>query len=381
MNRALERSRLIRERNRLAADRESRLLQLATEQSRLKTIIDCMGDAVLVCNAEQVLVLHNPRALRVLPHIRKSGEIRKLGEVVEPAELFETIREVNETRKRVSREIQLTHLDEGGWVLANCAPVVDERSGKVLGTVTVLRDISEMKHVEELKAQFVNMVAHELRSPLAAIDGYLSILMRDMVQDPAEKEQIMGRCRERVKGLVNLVNDLLDMARMESGRVQREILPRSIGEVAEEVVSLMTPLAEAKGVTLDGWVADDLPTVEADREELIRLLTNLVSNAIKYNREGGSVSISATGRPLREDSRKDTGIGISEKGQAQLFSEFFREKRSENQLTTGTGLGLNIVRRIVDFYNGRVEVESVLNEGSTFTVRLPSKFQSHAGIG
>ena len=302
--------------------------------------------------------------------------------MVEPAELFETIREVNETRKRVSREIQLTHLDEGGWVLANCAPVVDERSGKVLGTVTVLRDISEMKHVEELKAQFVNMVAHELRSPLAAIDGYLSILMRDMVQDPAEKEQIMGRCRERVKGLVNLVNDLLDMARMESGRVQREILPRSIGEVAEEVVSLMTPLAEAKGVTLDGWVADDLPTVEADREELIRLLTNLVSNAIKYNREGGSVSISATpDGPFVKISVKDTGIGISEKGQAQLFSEFFREKRSENQLTTGTGLGLNIVRRIVDFYNGRVEVESVLNEGSTFTVRLPSKFQSHAGIG
>ncbi len=380
VNRALERSRLIRERNRLAADRESRLLQLATEQSRLKTIIDCMGDAVLVCNAEQVLGLHNPRALRVLPHIRKSGEIRKLGEVVEPAELFETIREVSETRKRVSREIQLTHLDDGGWVLANCAPVVDERSGKVLGTVTVLRDITEMKHVEEVKAQFVNMVAHELRSPLAAIDGYLSILMRDMVQDPAEKEQIMGRCRERVKGLVNLVNDLLDMARMEAGRVHREILPRSIGEVAEEVVALMTPLAESKEVTLDGWVADDLPTVEADREELIRLLTNLVSNAIKYNREGGSVSISATpDGPFVKISIKDTGIGISEKGQAQLFSEFFREKRSENQLTTGTGLGLSIVRRIVDFYNGRVEVESVLNEGSTFTVRLPSKFQPQTG--
>ncbi|MBD3176424.1 MAG: response regulator, partial [Armatimonadia bacterium] len=283
VNRALERSRLIKERNRLRADRESRLLQLATEQSRLRTIIDCMGDAVLVCNAEQVLVLHNPRALRVLPHLRRSGEIRKLGEVVEPAELFEIIREVSESRKRLSKEVELTHLEDGGWVLANCAPVVDERSAKILGTVTVLQDITEMKRVEQVKAQFVNMVAHELRSPLAAIDGYLSILMKDMVEDPAEQEQIMGRCRERVKGLVTLVNDLLDVARMEGGRVHREILPRSIGEVAEEVVGLMTPLAEEKGVTLDGWVADDLPTVEADREELIRLLTNLVSNAIKYN--------------------------------------------------------------------------------------------------
>ncbi len=381
VNRALERSRLIRERNRLAADRESRLLQLATEQSRLRTIIDCMGDAVLVCNAELVLVLHNPRALRVLPHLRKSGEIRKLGEVVEPAELFQTIREVNDTRKRLSREIELTHLEEGGWVLANCAPVIDERSGRMLGTVTVLRDITEMKHVEQVKAQFVNMVAHELRSPLAAIDGYLSILMRDMVKDPAEREQIMGRCRERVKGLVNLVNDLLDMSRMEAGAVHREILPRSIGEIAEEVVAMMTPLAESKGVTLDGWVADDLPTVEADREELIRLLTNLVSNAIKYNREGGSVSISATtDGPFVKISVKDTGIGISEKGQAQLFSEFFREKRAENQLTTGTGLGLSIVKRIVDFYNGRIEVESKLNEGSTFTVWLPSRFQSNGTL-
>ena len=192
------------------------------------------------------MVLHNPRALRVCPTSASRGEIRKLGEVVEPAELFETIQEVNETRKRVSREIQLTHLDDGGWVLANCAPVVDERSGKVLGTVTVLRDISEMKHVEELKAQFVNMVAHELRSPLAAIDGYLSILMRDMAQDPAEKEQIW-RCRERVKGLVNLVNDLLDMARMELDGSSARSCPQHWVRSAEEVRPAYDPACRGQG--------------------------------------------------------------------------------------------------------------------------------------
>ena len=134
----------------------------------------------------------------------------------------------------------------------------------------------------------------------------------------------------------------------------------------------MKPMAAEAGVSIENRLPADLPPLEADREELIRLFTNLVSNAIKYNHAGGTVTVrgAAEGAFVRL-SVTDTGIGISQEGLEQLFSEFFREKRRETSRITGTGLGLSIVKRIVDFYHGRLEVQSKVGEGSTFNVWLP----------
>lgn len=379
VNKALERSHLVRERNRLQAERQARLLELATEQSRLRTIINCMADGVLVCNAEGDLVLHNPAALRVLDNLRPGREVHKLGEALRLAELFEMIQEASEQGKRISREVELTHLDEGGWVLADVAPVTDERSEQFLGTVTVLRDISELKRVEQVKAQFVNMVAHELRAPLGAVSGYLSVMLEGMAPDPEKQQEMMQRSNQRIRALLDLVSDLLDVSRMEAGTVRREIARLRLDEIIAETAELMRPLASDRDVTIETQLPADLPPVEADREELIRLFNNLISNAIKYNREGGRVTITAApdGPYVRVDVQ-DTGVGISEEGLQRLFSEFFREKRRETSYVTGTGLGLSIVKRIVDFYHGRIEAQSKLGEGSTFTVWLPCRFEAAA---
>jgi len=377
VRKAVERSRLIHERNRLREEREGRLLQLATEQTRLRTIIDSMADGVIVANADDLLVLHNPAALSVLRDIGTGREFHRLGDVIRSAELFELMGEVSASQKRVSKEIDLQDNDTTHWKLADVSPVMDERSRSFLGTVTVLRDITEIKQVEQVKAQFVNMVAHELRSPLAAVDGYLSLMQQGLLEDPAERERIVGRCRDRVGALVELVSDLLDMARMEAGRVRREISAQKIPELCREVAQMLAPLGAGRKVALRADVPDSLSTVEADREELIRLLTNLVSNGVKYNREGGSVTVrAAEDGPYVRIEVADTGIGISEAGLERLFSEFFREKRSETSMVTGTGLGLSIVKRIVDFYHGKIDVKSTLNEGSTFTVWLPRSYQA-----
>ncbi len=379
VNKALERAHLIRERNRLQAERERRMLELATEQSRLRTVINCMSDAVLVCNDEGELVLNNPRALRVLPRLQPGRGVRKLGEVIEPAELFEMIGEASEGHLRLSREIQLSHLNSSDWVLAAVEPVMDEASDQVLGTVTVLRDITELKRVEQVKAEFVNMVAHELRAPLAAVSGYLSVILQGMVPDAAKQTEMLQRSDQRLRALLDLVSDLLDVSRMEAGSVRREIAAQDVPGVLHEVVDLLHPLADEKHVTLNVDVDRPLPKVEADREELIRLFNNLLSNAIKYNREGGSVTATATeDGPYLKISVADTGVGISVEGVKRLFTEFFREKRPETAYVTGTGLGLSIVRRIVDFYHGRVEVESEEGVGSTFTVWLPYRFDPKA---
>lgn len=372
VNKALDRVSLIRERNRLQAEREQRMLELSTEKSRLRNIINSMADGVLVCNAEQQLVLFNPAALRVLPGIKRGAESYPLAEVLQPPELNDVIEEASRRRVRLSQEIRLTHLPTQAWVLADVSPVCDDTSGLFLGTVTVLRDITELKRVEEVKAQFVNMIAHELRAPLAAVDGFLSVLSEGLVKDPEQEKHMLQRCRERIRALAELVSDLLDMARMEAGRVRREIMPQKLSDIISVVVELMAPVAQQHGVTLTTQVSDDLRSVDADREELIRLFNNLVSNAIKYNRPGGTVTITAA-----EDGAyvkvavADTGVGISEEGLKRLFTEFFREKRPETREISGTGLGLSIVKRIVDFYHGRLDVQSKIGEGSTFTVWLP----------
>ncbi len=374
VHRALERVRLLRERNRLEAERRRRMLELATEKSRLRTIIDCMAEGVLVCNAEQELVLYNPAALKLVRHDGPGDAPATAAEAVRVPEIAEMIAQASREPKRLSSEVKLDRAPQEQWVLADVAPVIDQVSGQFLGTVTVLRDITQMKRVEQVKAQFVNMVAHELRAPLAAVDGYLTVMLEGLAPDPDKQTEMLERSKQRLGALLDLVADLLDVARMEAGTVRREIAPQQIDAVLQEVVELMRPLAEQAEVRLVRETPEGLPPIEADREELIRLFNNLVSNAIKYNQSQGRVFvIAAPDGPYVRVAVRDTGVGISEEGLRKLFSEFFREKRPENRHVVGTGLGLTIVKRIVDFYHGRIEVQSSLGEGSTFTVWLPFK--------
>ena len=374
VNRSLERVHLIRERNRLEGERRSRMLELATEKSRLRTIIDCMAEGVIVSNAEHELVLSNPAALKVLRRDGDAGVPVTVGDAITSSELAAMIEEASQSRKRVSSELKLGAGRGEEWALVDVAPVTDESSGQFLGSVTVLRDITQLKRVEQVKAQFVNMVAHELRAPLAAVDGYLSVMLEGMVKDPEKQRSMIVRSKDRLGALLDLVGDLLDVARMEAGTVRREIEVQNLGEIVREVVELMRPVAQHGGIAIQTQLAGELPGVEADREELVRLFSNLVSNAIKYNRPGGSVTLAAEqDGPYVKASVADTGVGISEAGVGKVFGEFFREKTSATRNVTGTGLGLSLVKRIVDFYHGRVDVRSKLGEGSTFTVWLPCK--------
>jgi len=374
VNRSLERVTLIRERNRLEAERRRRMLELATEKSRLRTIIDCMAEGVLVSNAEQELVLSNPAALKVLRHETGTEALVTVSRAVASPELAAMIEDASRSRKRVSSELKLTAGRQEEWALVDVAPVTDEDSGQLLGTVTVLRDITGLKRVEQVKAQFVNMVAHELRAPLAAVDGYLSVMLEGMVADPDKQRSMIVRSKDRLGALLDLVGDLLDVARLEAGTVRREIEVHDLAEILNEVAGLMQPLADQSDVSVTLQTSPNLPGVEADREELIRLFSNLVGNAIKYNKPHGTVTVTAEQEgPYLRTSVEDTGVGISEEGLPKLFGEFFREKTPATKHVTGTGLGLSLVKRIVDFYHGRVDVQSELGEGSTFTVRLPCK--------
>lgn len=371
--RALERVSLVREKNRLEFERRQRMLELGTEKSRLRMIIDCMEDGVLVCNAEKMLVLYNPASLKLFTHIPLNKGNYQISEVISTNALIEMISQVSEQQKRISREIILTPEPVKQCVLSNTAPVIDPDSRQFLGTITVVRDISDIKRVEDVKARFVNMVAHELRSPLAAVDGYLENMEAGYIKDLDKQQEIVKRSRRRLGSLMEMVNDLLGMARMEAGTAAREITPQNINRIIDAVVFMMSALAEEKQVQINVSLDEGLPFVQADPDDLQRLFGNLVSNAIKYNSKHGSITLLAeTDGPYVRISVSDTGIGIMSENRQNLFTEFFREKRKETRQVTGTGLGLSIVKQIVDFYHGRIHVESKYGEGSKFTVWLPA---------
>ncbi len=374
VNRGLERRSLLLEANRLREERERNLLELANEKSRTQTIIQCMGDGLLVTNRDKQVVFCNPAGRRLLKVKRplQAGEpITNITSDQEFIGLVEGVMNLKEGQQMASRELSARNPSDP-VLMANCAPVRGEK-GQILGSVTALRDITELKELDKAKSTFVSMVAHELRAPLAAIEGYLDVILDGVVaNDPPKVSTIMERCRERTRGLLALINDLLAISRMQAGRLAKEKEKLHLSGPLKELTELIKGEALERKVAVELEIVGELPPVYGNREDLTRVFTNLLDNAIKYNRIGGKVLI----RAWADDAFcrvevQDNGIGIPKKDLGHIFNEFHRVKNKETRRITGTGLGLTIAKRIIEAHNGHVEVESKLHQGSTFRVLLP----------
>lgn len=223
----------------------------------------------------------------------------------------------------------------------------------------------------QIRFQFLSVLAHELKAPLAAIEGYLYIVKDHSAgDDPAVYERIVSRSLVRIEGMRKLIFDLLDLTRIESGQKKRELLPFDICEAARSAIETVTPDAAKKGVTIEFAPAGPI-LLTADRGEIEIIFNNLLSNAVKYNRDKGSVFLSiADGQPFITIAVRDTGIGMKPEDVSRLFGEFVRIKSEKTANILGSGLGLSILKRLARMYGGDVKVESQLDVGSTFTVTL-----------
>lgn len=228
----------------------------------------------------------------------------------------------------------------------------------------------EKKLMEE---NFITMVSHQLRSPLVAIQQYFEVILAGMVGQVEEKQkEMILRARERLDGLLHLINDWLDLVRINRGQIVDKFKPLSLKNILEKLVNFMQPLAEEYQVTLELLPVRIPASVLGDEETLEQVFTNLISNAIKYNRPQGSVQLN-----LKEEKNfvalevKDTGIGIAKEHLPHIFDQFYQVHRSEAKKMKGTGLGLSIAKKIVEAHNGVIRVSSEPGVGSTFTVLLP----------
>jgi signal transduction histidine kinase len=239
--------------------------------------------------------------------------------------------------------------------------------------IVQLGDVTEQAHTESDKNRFISMVAHELTSPLAAISSYLAIVLQGTLDGQPERiKEIMGRSKARADALLELVKDLQYLNRREAGRVTRTVERLDLAGVLRDQLEFYRGQAERLVVELSLEVGPGETTVNADRGDLDRVFMNLISNGIKYNRQGGTLTVRVDPKPDQVEIKfTDTGIGMSEAEQAGLFQEFYRAHNQRTQGISGTGLGLATVRRVLAAANGRIDVRSTSGDGSSFTVTLP----------
>jgi two-component system, sensor histidine kinase and response regulator len=236
------------------------------------------------------------------------------------------------------------------------------------------RMTSKMKEEgKQLRFQFLSVLSHELKSPINAVEGYLKIMQEKQAGNNLDDYQAMiDRSIIRINGMRNLIMDLLDLTKLESRNKKRQIKEIDFQEISQLTIQSIEPLAIQKNIKINSTVDKDAH-LEADEEEIEIILNNLLSNAVKYNKENGTVNliIKQQGSELKIIVQ-DTGIGMTEENISTLFKDFVRIKNEKTRNITGSGLGLSIMKKMVDLYNGKIKVTSTPDEGSTFTVSIPN---------
>ena len=230
----------------------------------------------------------------------------------------------------------------------------------------------EKKLMEE---NFITMVSHQLRSPLVAIIQYYEVILGGMAGDVPEKQkEIIQKTKARLEGLLNLITDWLDVARLDSGQIVDNIKPLSAKKIITKVIEDLQPLTQEEKISLELGSCSKNDVVQGDADTLEQVFSNLVINAIRYNRPNGKVTVSITeNADYIAIEVQDTGIGMAKEHLPFIFDQFFRVKKGEDQKVKGTGLGLSIAKKIVDAHKGSIQVSSELGKGSNFTVLLPKQ--------
>jgi two-component system, OmpR family, phosphate regulon sensor histidine kinase PhoR len=353
--------------NATAAHLQERLVELAQEKARLEAILRTMADGVLLLDHRKKILMLNPAAQAMFGLTDADAVGRDHLEVTHHFDLDQLLDKVLQTGETATLEIRRARPAEQ-ILEARLAPFGDGHRGVLL----VLRDATRARKLEQMRTDFVSNVTHELRTPLTSIRGFAETLLEGALEDPDTARHFVGIIQRESEQLGRLIDDILDLSRIEGGKWKVRKEPVRLQELAQETVGRLSSKAETLGVDLRLEIPDALPQIQADAVRLAQVLLNLVDNALKYTKPGGSVTVSAFEQgPLLHVRVQDTGAGIPRADLSRLFERFYRVDKARSRATGGTGLGLSIVKHIVEAHGGAVGVESELGKGSTFFFTLP----------
>jgi PAS domain S-box-containing protein len=349
------------------------------EAAKSQSILEAVADGVIVADADGLIVLFNAAAERILELPREEALGRTTSEMLglygsQARDWMEAVaRWARQAEMYTAEEYLAAGLEIGDrTVSVHLSPVL--MGEEFLGTVSVFRDVTAEVEARRAKTEFVSTVSHELRTPMTSVKGYVELLLMGAVGVLTDDQQhFLSIVRNNTDRLTKLVDDLLDISRIESGRMALSPENVSVGALVDQVLVGMETRAADKGLTVQSDVPPELPQVIADPDRVVQILTNLVVNACYYTPPSGEVTVSVREQDdMVHISVSDTGIGIAPQDQEKIFDRFFRADDAVVQGAPGTGLGLCIVQSLVEMHGGQVWVESEMGEGSTFTFTLPT---------
>jgi two-component system phosphate regulon sensor histidine kinase PhoR len=357
--------------NVLAARLREKIEDLAQEQAKATAILDGMEEGVVAVDGREHVILMNERARSLLGLAGGRGDGKPLLEVVRNSDLHDLVR-AGAASKAGMVHAELRVAGQSERVLqAHAVPL--RLGADDVGAVVVLHDVTALRRLERVRTEFIANVSHELRTPLTAIHGYLETLLGGALEEPEHARKFLEIVFRHTERLGRLLDDLTDLSNIELGRVSLRVAPVDFSEIADSVIDIIRPKAQAGGVALDARLPGALPPVEADHDRLAQILINVVDNAVKYTPPGGRVTLSAEAGPAGQVEVRitDTGIGIPATDLPRITERFYRVDKARSRELGGTGLGLAIVKHLVAAHGGELRIDSRPGEGTTVAFTLP----------
>lgn len=364
--------------NQLADQLHAKISELSEDRAQLLAVLTSMVEGVLVLDPRGSVLQINPALERIFGISRAEARGRPFAELFRHRQLNEVVEA--SLRSRTHREAEIILPLTGRCLQIEASVAGGERDNEAC-VVLVCHDITELRHLETIRKDFVANVSHELRTPLTSIKGYVEALLDGAKDDPEMASRFLDIILKQSDRLNLIIEDLLELSRIESGRISFREEPIDIHGVVERALSTIKPLAEKKGHKVAVSLEEPLPPAIGDEDRLVQVLTNLLDNAVKYTPAGGTITVGARRNPKTsaagppdgavELSVSDTGIGIPESDRPRVFERFYRVDKARSRELGGTGLGLAIVKHIVEGHGGQVWVEANEPKGSRFVVRLP----------
>ncbi|MBN2121117.1 MAG: PAS domain S-box protein [Candidatus Omnitrophica bacterium] len=345
--------------------------RVLAEKKSTEAVIRSIAEGLVVVDAEGKVIMMNPAAEKLLgaSKIDKAG--KPLSDNIGEDKLISLVKGSPDKDKN---EIELnSQADETKKILRASTAVVENENGQTVGMVSVLSDITKQKELDRMKSRFVSSVSHELRTPLVAVDKSISLLLSKAAGPvSSQQEEFLSIAKRNLKRLSTLINDLLDMSKLEAGKMRMNIEPCSIEEIINEAVEGFRSWVNTKSIIFNKNIQDGLPLISADSQRIIQILNNLIGNAIKFTPSNGQITVEARlDKEMVEVSVKDTGQGIPREDLAKIFDKFYQVSERVVTDITGTGLGLSISKEIVELHGGKIWVESDRGQGARFIFTLP----------
>lgn len=339
----------------------SRHASLESEQARLATVLEQITDGVLIADSQGIIQFANPAAGRLF---QTSDPIRRsIVEVVRHHQLIEAWRRCQQTRQLQSESVEVPTRHQFLQLI-----VIPDRHST--GSLLLVQDLTRIRRLETVRRDFISNLSHELRTPLASLKALTETLQDGALDDPPAARRFIDQIQIEVDALTQMVTELLELSRIESGRLSLDLKPVTVCDLLDSASKRMQLQAERAGLSLRVACGDDLPQVKIDFQRLEQVLVNLIHNAVKFTRAGGEIVVLAEAvNGFVQFAVRDNGPGIPADEVPRIFERFYRVDKSRTG--SGTGLGLSIAKHIVEAHGGKIWVESVEGQGSTFYFSIP----------